>query len=101
MEEQEIPILKGHPSAFSSHAKRINNSRSKFKGKARPKGGRKGKCYNYNKIGHYARECADRRDSHRDDDQNPSQGNQRNGTSNGRGKRSVENQGRGQPFKKA
>eukprot|EP00253_Pinus_taeda_P005119 PITA_05119 len=50
--------------------------------------------------GHYARECPDKRDSHQDDDQNRSQANQRNGRSNGRGKRSAGNQGRGQPFKK-
>ena len=30
MEEQEMPILKGHPSAFSSHTKRRNNSEAKF-----------------------------------------------------------------------
>eukprot|EP00253_Pinus_taeda_P003183 PITA_03183 len=53
------------------------------------------------KAGHCARECPDRRDSHRDDDQIPSHGNQRNYKSNSRGKRSVGNQGRGQPFKKA
>ena len=41
MEEQEMPILKGHPFAFSSHTKRRNNSGAKFKGKAGPKGGRK------------------------------------------------------------
>eukprot|EP00253_Pinus_taeda_P035805 PITA_35805 len=51
--------------------------------------------------GHYARECPDRRDSHRDDDQNPSHGNQRNGRSNSKGKRSAGNQGKGQPFKRA
>eukprot|EP00253_Pinus_taeda_P001615 PITA_01615 len=84
MEEQELPIPKGHPSAFSSHTKRRNNSGAKFKGKAGPKGGRKGRCYNCNKTSHYARECPNKRDSHRDDDQNPSQGNQRNGRSNGR-----------------
>eukprot|EP00253_Pinus_taeda_P014766 PITA_14766 len=70
MEEHEMPTVKGHLAAFSSH-------------------------------GHYARKCPDKRNSHRDDDQNPSQGNQRNGRSNGRGKRSDGNQGRGQPFKKA
>eukprot|EP00253_Pinus_taeda_P032179 PITA_32179 len=41
MEEQEMPALKGRPSAFSSHAKRRNNSGAKSKGKAGPKGGRK------------------------------------------------------------
>eukprot|EP00253_Pinus_taeda_P004316 PITA_04316 len=51
--------------------------------------------------GRYSRECPDKRDSHRDDNQNPSQGNQRNDRTKGRGKRSVGNQGRGQPFKKA
>eukprot|EP00253_Pinus_taeda_P027685 PITA_27685 len=40
-------------------------------------------------------------DSHRDDDQNPSHGNRRNGKFNSKGKRNVGNQGRGQPFKKA
>lgn len=39
-------------------------------------------------------------ESHRDNDQNSSQGNRRNGRSNGKGKISVGNQGRGQPFKK-
>eukprot|EP00253_Pinus_taeda_P001744 PITA_01744 len=51
--------------------------------------------------GHYARECPDRKDSHWDDDQNPFDGNQRNGKFNSKGKRSAGNQGRGQPFKKA
>ena len=101
MEEKEIPTLKGNPLSFSSHAKRRNNSGAKSKRKAGPKGGRKGRCYNCNKMGHYVRECLDKRDSHHDDDQNHSQGNQRNGRSNGRGKRNVGNQGRGQPFKKA
>eukprot|EP00253_Pinus_taeda_P002351 PITA_02351 len=35
-------------------------------------------------MGHYVRECPDKRDSHHDDDQHHSQGNQRNGRSNGR-----------------
>ena len=101
MEEQKIPALRGNPAAFSSHAKRRNNSGAKSKRKAGPKGGRKGICYNCNKMGYYARECPDKRDSHHDDDQNHSQVNQRNGNSNCRGKRNVENQGRGQLFKKA
>ena len=100
MEEQEMPTLKGHPAAFSSHAKRRNNYETKSKRKSGPKGG-KGRCYHCNKPSHYAKECPDKTNSHRDDDQNPSQGNQRNGRSNGRGKRSVGNQRRGQPFKKA
>ena len=40
-EEQEMPMLKGPPVAFSSHAKKRNNSRTKSKGKARPKARRK------------------------------------------------------------
>eukprot|EP00253_Pinus_taeda_P023729 PITA_23729 len=52
-------------------------------------------------VGDYARECPDRRKSHQDDDKNPSHGNKRNGKSNSKGKRSVGNHGRGQPFKKA
>ena len=42
VEEQEMPMPKGPPAAFSSHANKINNSGTKSKGKARPKGGRKG-----------------------------------------------------------
>eukprot|EP00253_Pinus_taeda_P019536 PITA_19536 len=51
--------------------------------------------------GHYAREFPDRKDSHRDNDQNPSHGNRRNGKFNSKGKRNAGNQGRGKPFKKA
>jgi len=57
MEEQEMPTLKGHLAALSSHAKRRNIFEAKSKGKARTKGGRKGRCYHCNKPGHYAREC--------------------------------------------
>jgi len=41
-EVQEMPMPKGPPAAFSSHAKKINNSGTKSKGKAGLKGGRKG-----------------------------------------------------------
>ena len=101
VEEQEMPLPKGPPAAFSSHAKKRNNSGSKSKRKAGFKGGRKGRCFICNKAGHYARECPDRKDSHRDDDQNPSHGNRRNGKFNNKGKRNAGNQGSGQPFKKA
>eukprot|EP00253_Pinus_taeda_P016393 PITA_16393 len=51
--------------------------------------------------GHYARECLDRKDSHWDDDQNPSHDYQRNDKSNSRGKRSVGSLGKGQSLEKA
>eukprot|EP00253_Pinus_taeda_P036666 PITA_36666 len=101
VEEQEMSMPKGPPTAFSSHAKKRNNSGTKSKGKAGPKGGRKGRFYIYDKAGHYAKECPDRKDSHRDDDQNPSHVDQRNGKFNNKGKRNAGNQARGQPFKKA
>lgn len=51
------------------------------------------------------RECPNRKDTSHDDDQNHSRGNsnhnQRNGRFNGKGKRNAENQGDGQPSKKA
>ena len=42
VEEQEMPLPKSPPAAFSSHAKKRNNSGTKSKGKAGPKGRRKG-----------------------------------------------------------
>ena len=107
MVEQEMPSSKGNPIAFSSHAKRRNNSGSQghFKGKPRSKGGRKGRCFVCNKFGHYARECPNKKDTSHDDDQNHSRGNsnnnQRNGRFNGKGKRNAGNQGNGQSSKKA
>ena len=101
VQEQEMPMPKAPPAAFSSQFKKRNNSRTKSERKAGPKGGRKGRCYICDKADHYARECPDRKDSHWDDDQNPSHDNQRNGKFNRKDKRSDGNQGRGQPFKKA
>eukprot|EP00253_Pinus_taeda_P027737 PITA_27737 len=105
MEEQEMPAFKGNPTTFSSHAKRRNNSEPKSKGKAKSKGGRKGRCFDCNKFGHYGRECPNRKDTSHDNDQNHSRGNsnhnQKNGRFNGKGKRNVGNQGSGQPSKKA
>jgi len=48
----------GDPTAFTAHAKKRNNvgPRNQNHGRADPKG-RKGRCYNCNKFGHYAREC--------------------------------------------
>jgi len=40
-EEQEMPMPKGPPAAFSSHANKRNNSETKSKGKVGPKAGRK------------------------------------------------------------
>ena len=41
VEEQEMPMPKGPPPAFSSHANKINNSGTKSKIKDGPKSGRK------------------------------------------------------------
>jgi len=68
MEEQEMSALRGNPIAFSSHYKRRNNSRARSKGKVELKGGRKGRCYICNKIGHCVRECPDIKDTSHDDD---------------------------------
>ena len=47
MVEQEMPSNRSNPTAFSAHAKRINNVGSKghFHGKPGSKGGRKGRCF--------------------------------------------------------
>eukprot|EP00253_Pinus_taeda_P004551 PITA_04551 len=85
--EMALSTLGGLPSEWYVFRTTLLNNN------AGPKGGRKGRCYIFHKAGHYARECPDRRNFHRDDDQN--------GKSNSRGKRSAGNKGRGQPFKKA
>ena len=59
------------PTAFTAHAKKRNNvgPRNQNHGRVGPKG-RKGRCYNRNKFGHYAREGPNKRDSPQDDDYN-------------------------------
>jgi len=106
--EQEMPSNRSNPIAFSAHAKRTNNAGSKghFHGKLGSKGGIKGKCFVCNKFGLYARQCPNRRDTLHDDDHNHSRGNfnnndQRNGRSNGKGKRNVGHRGNGRPSKKS
>ena len=88
-----MPHNRSNPTAFSAHAKRINNAGSKgyFHGNPGSKGGRKGRCFVCNKFGHCARERPNRRDTSHDDDHNYSKGSfnnidQRNGRSNGKGK---------------
>ena len=61
-----MPFNRSNPTAFSAHAKRRNNARSKghFHGKPRSKEGRKGMCVVCNKFSHYERECPNRRTHH-------------------------------------
>jgi len=78
MEEQEIPMLKEETIPGLNSKERLNQ--------------RVEEKYD---VTIAIKQATHKRHSHSDDDQNPSQGNQRNGRSNGKGKRSVGNQGRG------
>ena len=88
----------GDPIAFTTHAKKKNHGgrRNQKHGRAGPKG-RKGRCYTCNKLGHYAIECPNRRDSPRDDDNNNFRGNvnQRNNRFKGKRKATSYQSGNG------
>ena len=90
------------PTAFVVHAKKKNHGgrRNQNHGRAGPKG-RKGRCYTCNKTGHYARECPNRSDSPRYDDNNNSRRNGRNNRFQGKTKAPSDRNGNGQPFKRS
>lgn len=94
--ERDKPSNGNEPTAFSAHAKNKNNVGPKRQGQGFKQGfkeGRKGRCYNCNKFGHYAKECPHKKDSPRDDDNNndnfKGDGNQRNNKLNNKGKRNA------------
>ena len=95
MMERNKPSNRNDPTAFSAHAKRKNHVGPKKQGqgfKKGFKGGRKGRCFNCNRFGHYAKECPRKKDTPQDDDNNNNHnnfkgnGNQRNNRFNNKGK---------------
>ena len=82
------------PTAFAAHAKKKNH------GRVGPKV-RKGRCYTCNNTGHYARECPNRRDSRKDDENNNSRRNGRNNRFQGKRKALSDRSGNGKPFKRS
>eukprot|EP00253_Pinus_taeda_P033904 PITA_33904 len=64
MMERDKPSKGNDPIAFRTHAKRKNNVGPRKQGQGFKQGfkdGRKGRCYNHNRFGHYVRECLTRR----------------------------------------
>ena len=57
MMERDMPSNRNDPTAFFAHAKRKNNAspRKQGQGRSRFKEGRKGRCFNSNRFGHYAK----------------------------------------------
>ena len=78
----------GDPTAFTGDAKKRNNGglRNQNDGTTGPKG-RKGRCCTCNKFGHYAKECPNKRDSSKDDDNNKFRGNGNQSNNRFKGKR--------------
>ena len=96
MMERDKPSNGNESNVFSSHAKRKNNAAPRKQGQGFKQGfkeGRKGRCYNCNMFGHFARDGPHKKDTPRDDDNNHNNykgnGNQRNNRLNNKGKRNA------------
>ena len=86
--------------AFTARAKKKNNGGLRNQGRAGAQG-KKGRCYTCNKTDHYARECPNKKDTSRDDDNNNRNGNQRNNRFKGKRKAPFGRNGNGKPFKRS